>query len=714
MHLHSSRRFVHALICALAFVAIAGLYKLEERGFAGSTLTSWEYRFRDVITISGRFVPPDPRLVYLGIDSSSIGLTSLDLDQLFANVPRDSGEYRALSLMAAGWPWSREVYAMIIERLREAGARGVVLDLLLPKQGQGDEILASMLRRFPDHVVLGANFVSEPVGSNGETWALDLPTTSVLPGASPQNQTIGYVNFWPGFNGVVRTAQYWTTLDQLQGAPPPTSITPDTPVSLAARAGGWLGFQELRDPLRPQLIRFSGPPGTFVPVSLYQIFVPDYWLHNFAGGSLLRDKVVLVGPAGNWAHDEHPTPLGLMPGPELHLQSLNALIHHAFLREWPVWTVYLTIACALLAAWLATVLLTNTWLRLTSFILLAGVFIAAVKLAHDDADSVITAVPPLLAFGVGGLVSFIYDYTRETVEKLRVRRTLESYVSKEVVRDILDNPTSYLNALGGQRTKVALIMTDLRGFTTMSEEMDSTQLVTQLNEYLSLMVEDIFAMRGSIDKFIGDAILAVWGHFNSGGPGADVTLALQAALRMQESLRRLNAEWEKRGLRTFSMGCGLNYGEVVFGNIGSAKKMEPTVIGDTVNVTARLESLTKEYGRDLLIGETAAELVRNQFTLQFVDRVAVKGKTKPLDLFSVLGPTDQPLDENLHRYLEVYASARNAYRDRDFANAQFHFRRCVELRSGDRLPLLYLERCEAFLTNPPPDDWEGVWIAERK
>jgi adenylate cyclase len=258
------------------------------------------------------------------------------------------------------------------------------------------------------------------------------------------------------------------------------------------------------------------------------------------------------------------------------------------------------------------------------------------------------------------------------------------------------------------------VMSDLRGFTTMSEEMDSTQLVAQLNEYLSLMVEDIFALRGSIDKFIGDAILAVWGHLNSGGPAHDAGLALQAALRMQESLRRLNLEWQKRGLRPFAMGCGLNYGEVVFGNIGSAQKMEPTVIGDAVNVTARLEGLTKEYGRELLVGEMAASLLRDQFRLQFVDRIALKGKSKPLDVYSVIGPADQPLDSRLEDYLEVYATARAAYRDRVFPEARRHFSRCIELHPGDQLPALYLQRCEVFLTTPPADDWEGVWIADHK
>ncbi len=719
MHFRFSPRVVHGLISIVVFLLLAGIFRLEQSDY-GDRLTSWEYRFRDAITSSGRFEPPDPRLIFLGIDNTSVSFSKVDLEGLYQNLAAGSPERHALDLIAAGWPWSREVYALLAERLLAAGARGVVFDILLPKPGNGDDLLRATLARHRDRIVIGANFTTDLGGPGAESPSFNLPTESIAPNYSPGNPAIGYVNFWPGFRGVVRAANYWTTLEQLEAErrgiilSRPPELTAEAPASLAARAGRWFDAPIPKRPFDLHLIRFSGPPGTYVAIPLYQVFVLDYWQRNFGNGSLIRDKIVLIGPAGNWAHDEHPTAFGMMPGPELHLQSLNALIHHAFLREWPGWAMYVLIALGCLTAWLLTALVTRIWLRLAAFIIVATTFLFAIKLAYDYASTVVPGIPPVLAFAIAGLASFIFDYTRETLEKLRVRRTLESYVSKEVVRDILDNPASYLNKLGGQRVKCALIMTDLRGFTTMSEEMESHQLVRQLNEYLSVMVEDIFASRGSIDKFIGDAILAVWGHLNSSGPAEDVRLAVQAALRMQESLQRLNADWKKRGLRTFEMGVGLNYGEVVFGNVGSAKKMEPTVIGDAVNVTARLEGLTKDYGRSMLIGEEAAELLQEQYKLQFVDRVAVKGKTKPLDLYAVVGRAGGKLDAIMEEYLELYAGAREAYRSRSFAEANLRFQRCLELCPGDTLPSLYLERCETFLRKPPEEDWEGVWIAEHK
>ena len=705
---------VQALIGGLVFASIAGLYWLEQTGHAGRNLSGWEYRYRDAVTAAGRFEPPDDRLLFLAIDSTSVSLSDLDLKTLFADVKPDSAEFRALNMMAAGWPWSREIYALLADRLFAAGARAVVFDLLFPKPAPGDEAFQDALNRFRGRVVVGSNFLSEVIGPGQESWGLNLPSTSVVPDSQPGHPSIGYVNFWPGPNGIVRSARYHATLEQMQGAPAPSTVTPETPISLAARAAATLDANVSAAGFEDRLIRFSGPPGTFPPIPVYQIFVPLYWQRNFSAGEVVRGKVVIVGPYGNWAHDEHATPFGAMPGPELQLNSINALLHHAFIYEWPVWTRYLLLGLAALVAWIASIFIARTWLRLVAFVLLGVAYLALVKLTYDHANTILFAIPPVLTFGLSGFGGFIYDFTRETLEKLRIRRTLESYVSSDVVRDILDNPASYLKALGGQRTNVALLMSDLRGFTSISEQMDSEQLVAQLNEYLSAMVDDIFAQRGSVDKFVGDAILAVWGHLNSQGAAQDTAFAIKAALQMGKSLRQLNTSWESRGLGSFEMGIGINFGEVIFGNIGSSRKMEPTVIGDTVNTTARLEDMTKDYGRELLIGETAASLVRESFTLQFVDRVALSGKALPLDLYSVLDGLDEARQSTMNAYLETYERAQAAYRKGAFVEAAAQFEACRQHWPNDKLVSVYVQRCQQFVEHPPEGEWQGVHVVTSK
>ena len=712
MRILRSRRFVHAAIALAVFLVVAGLYRLETAHRGTRILLDLENGFRDsILTVGGRHNPVDPRLVFLGIDNASRSLTSLDLQN--RDLAPDSAEYRALSLMLEPWPWSREVYALLCERLLTAGARAVVFDISFPTPNRGDDALQDVIRRFPDRIVLGSNLVLETIGPGQQAWTWSIPSTSILPDSSPEHPSVGYVvfNFWE-FDAVIRRAQYQATLEQLQGLAPSNEQAKTAPASLGFRAASKLAPVQLDHPFQPKLFRFTGPPYTYPAIPVYQVFT--YWKQNFDDGAAFKDKVVMVGAAGSIFQDEKITPFGLMPGPELHLNVINALLRNAFLREIPPWASDLLIACAVLAAWGLTVLVRKTWVRFAAFFLLVIAYLVAVRIVHDRADTILLAIPPVLAFAIAGLVSFIYDFTHETLEKLRIRRTLEAYVSKDVVREVLDNPESYLSKLGGERERVALIMTDLRGFTTMSEEMDSTQLVAQLNEYLSIMVDDIFSRRGSVDKFIGDAILAVWGHVKSEGPAQDATLAVEAALLMRESLRRLNADWETRGLKSFHMGIGVNYGEVIFGNIGSSRKMEPTVIGDAVNTASRLEGLTKDYGRDLLIGEAAADLIGQSFKLQFVDKVTMKGKTKPLRIYSVVSRGDEPVDPKMTAYLEAYNLAHASYSAGNFKEAKSLFENCLPHSPDDALVRMYIDRCATLIDRPSEGAWTGVHIADHK
>ena len=698
-----SRRLVHALIALGVFLIVAGLFWLDNTGRGPRILKHWEYGFRDMLSREGRLTPPDSRLVFLGRDSDAM-IQSDDLS-FYADVPPQ--DLRALTLMTARWPWSYEVWALLCERLLTGGARTVVLDIVFWQSDKGEDAFRSVLQKFPDRIVLASDLAQ---GQQVKAWRL--PATGILPDASPEHPAIGYDTLFGDFDGKLRRAQYQTTLEQLVGGIEPDEKAGAVPTSLALRAATKLEPVSLSQPFRRHLFRYTGPPGTFPVVSMSEVFA--YWVTNCQNGARFRGKVVMVGDSGSILHDETNTPFGTMPGPEVHLNAINALLHHQFLRELPPWIGNLLIALAVVAAWLLTILVKKTWLRAIAFLLLAAGYISSVILAYNRADTVVLAIPPSLAFFGAALFSFVYDFTQETLEKLRIRRTLESYVSKDVVREVLDNPESYLSKLGGQREKVALIVTDLRGFTTMSEEMDSHQLVAQLNEYLSLMVDDIFSRRGSVDKFIGDAILAVWGHVKSEGPAQDATLAVEAALLMKESLRRLNADWQGRGLKTFQMGIGINFGEVIFGNIGSSRKMEPTVIGDAVNVASRLEGLTKDYGRDLLVGEAAADLVKDSFKLQFIDKVTMKGKTKPLRIYSVVSRSEATVEPQMAAYLEAYELAQASYSAGSFQEARALFENCLQYWPDDSLLETYMQRCTTLLERPSEGVWTGVHVAEHK
>src|SRR6185369_3004826 len=204
------------------------------------------------------------------------------------------------------------------------------------------------------------------------------------------------------------------------------------------------------------------------------------------------------------------------------------------------------------------------------------------------------------------------------------------------VKEILDNPDSFYANLRGVRIPATVLFSDIVGFTSLTENAAPEALVKQLNEYLSRMTAAVFEHGGTLDKFIGDAVMAVWGNVRSRGIAEDAKCAARAALTMRRELWTLNQRWFAEGIAPFAIGIGINQGDVLGGNIGSHEKADPTVIGDAVNLASRLEGLTRIYGTDILLGATAADLVRDEFHIRSVARVQVKGKMEPVEISTVI------------------------------------------------------------------------------
>ncbi|MGC1480902.1 MAG: adenylate/guanylate cyclase domain-containing protein, partial [Chthoniobacterales bacterium] len=339
----------------------------------------------------------------------------------------------------------------------------------------------------------------------------------------------------------------------------------------------------------------------------------------------------------------------------------------------------------------------------------AGAYYALTFGVARVANHVLELIQPTSTLLIAGFGCIAWNFAAERRESGRMRSTLERYVSRNVVREILDHRDDFLNALGGTRRPMTVFFSDVRGFTSFSEQSDASDVVTQLNEYLAAMVRIIFAHEGTVDKFMGDGIMAVWGNVVSNGAAADACRAARAAHEMQSALARLNTEWAARDLPAFAIGIGLHHGDAVFGNIGSDEKMEPTVIGDAVNLASRVEGLTKKYGVVTCITGSCAELVREDFHLRTVDLVQVVGKTKPVEIFSLISPTEvQP-----PTWLEPWENAIRLFRGREFA-AAIRLLEALHFDAPDKLRDLYLARCEAYLQTPPPSDWTGTEIATTK
>lgn len=596
----------------------------------------------DVLARNGRTTAPNPNLVFLAIDSDSVSLDEgADVEELYGLTEANSNDARALRLMSQQWPWPREVYGLILERLAEAGAKAVLFDLTFPTATDGDEPFRLALDRYKDRVVIGSNFVSATSrGFASSAPSHTRPPESLVPQTLPMDDRAGYTNFWPDDDDVVRRVRFRLTFEELLNTAP----RPDAEifVSLAGRGlmkAGW--GKAIPDGLSDHLFRFTGLPRAGFPSrSIFEIFVPEYWKRNYRNGTFFRDKIVLVGAEGNWQHDEHPTPFGAMPGPEIHLNAINAALQGEFLHEWPLLGIgLLTLATGALAISLSR-FIGAPWLRVLVLALAnaAGAWIAL--LLYNRASLYLPIVAPGLELDATVLLGLVSDFTWERLEKTRVKRALEKYVSSNVVRELLGNPKAFQQSLGGVVKPAAILFSDIRGYSTVAARTDPQALVGQLNEYLGAMVECVFRFGGTLDKFIGDAVMAVWGNVQTQGVRNDAANAVRAALAMRDELVRLNRSWKQRGLPELRIGIAVNHGDVVVGNIGSPQRMEFTVIGDAVNISWKLQELTKDLGCDLAVTQNMAPLLVEDFELRPLGGTLLDGQSETMEIFAVVGPVD--------------------------------------------------------------------------
>ncbi|HEY4258085.1 MAG TPA: adenylate/guanylate cyclase domain-containing protein [Candidatus Udaeobacter sp.] len=662
-----------------------------------------EQSFEDLLRQEGRKTAAPRDFVFLGIDQSTLQLPPLAPEEIAGN--------RAFELMTARpFPWSREVWAVLLDRLFGAGARLVVFDLLFNTPNDGDPAFHAALDRYHDKVVVGANFDFENADQRQEVT----PNDTLIPPVQLLDDRVGYVNFFPDtIDGKTRASIYRLTDRQLMGLPPHPSE--QVYESLASRALAKIGHgNDVPPDFHGHMIRFT-EADAFEARPLYEVFDPKLWHANYADGAFFKDKIVMVGPSAQVMHDVVDTPMSPATlGPVVHLQAMAAAMGHEFLRPTPPKVELALVAAAGLIAWSLVSFLRRPLLCVGALIVIMATYLGTARLFYDKTGLLLLTVPVLAAILLSGSFSLGFEYALERLEKLRTRRTLERYVSKNLVKEVLENPDSYYSTLRGARVPVTILFSDLIGFTTLSEKADPEALVAQLNEHLTQMTSVVFGNGGTLDKFIGDAIMAVWGNVRSLGMAQDAKNCVRAALGMRRELKELNQKWRDQGRMGLGMGIGINQGEVIVGNIGSQERMDPTVIGDAVNLASRLEGLTRIYGVDILVGASAAELVRDEFHLRSVARVQVKGKSKPVDVFTLIGARNEEVDPQLLKWLESYEEGFDKFRTRDFIQAKILFSRFLEFYPDDLLAKMYLARALEYEQAPPDEAWEAVEVFKKK
>jgi len=459
-------------------------------------------------------------------------------------------------------------------------------------------------------------------------------------------------------------------------------------------------------------INYRGPARTFPYISLAEVVGK-----NFRAGTF-TNKIVLVGASATGIGDLRTTPFGSLdhPGVEIHANIIDNLLNGRFLvRDQPQ-------VLADLAAILFFGLVTGVWLawteprRMAAALILLGPFAVLVQMAFAGGHWLNFTVPAMFTLIPNVFFVALYRVLTEEREKRRVQNTFRQYLSPEVVRRLLENPA----LVEPRKTEITVLFLDIRGYTRISEKLDAQELARLLNHYLTEMTRIVFRHGGTLDKYIGDALMAFWGApFKD---AAHARNACRAGVEMRDRLAALQAEWRAEGLPAFEAGIGLHTGVASVGNMGSELRYGYTAMGDTVNLASRLEGLNRIYGPAVLLSaathtaadeETERKSSGDGLRFRELDIVRVLGREQPVTLFEAIGTAVGDPKETDER-LALYARGRGQYREREWAGARECFLALLQRWPADTAARTLLERCDEFLRCPPAADWDGVFVVVSK
>ncbi len=587
------------------------------------------------------------------------------------------------------WPWPRDLHARLVDRLRESGAAVIAFDVLFPEAGtaQEDEAFTRAIRA-AGNVVLASDHVYHETASSRQWLRMDPVAAYTLAGATP---------------GLATTVLDGDAIARRTSTPDDSFWRESIRTLIRSRPG------TVQEPYVPPgaLIRHLGPAHTFPYVSYYQVLNSDPAIPK----DFFQDQIVLIGRDvrasldSNAAQaDTFATPFlmgsGLLtPGVEIQATQIeNALMGQSIVPAALALNV-LGISLAVLLA--LPILLWWGPLRSTLLTLVLGTALAGASVWLFGALNLwLATATPLLALGSAFLNTLGGAYFSEQRRANAIRSTFTRYVSADVVAEMIEHPE--LLKLGGQRREISVLFSDLAGFTSLSERLSVDAVAQVINLYLNAMTHIIMEHQGTVDKFIGDAVMAFWG-----APLDDTQHALhvtQAAVAMQAAMRELQPQFHALGVDHLELRIGINSGFAIVGNMGSDLRFDYTAIGDTVNLAARLEGANKAYGTDILLGSNTAGMLGGRLALRAVDRVRVKGKALPVDVFTPC--TDAAL-------VALTQQAWDAYLSRDWEHARGHWLQVQELAPDDALAVLFEERIGNYWLAPPPPEWDGSIALEK-
>ena len=625
------------------------------------------------------------------------------------------------------WPWPRRYYAKVIENLHKAGAKAIGIDVILDKPDSlnpaSDSIFAAALRK-TDKVVLARKLEHHIRLASYEYLVDPIPLFK-----QAADERLGLVSIPADPDGIYRryplvqmsnnnllNSFVLELLRKYEDYPP--TLNP-----IITEAGILFGEHDI--PFYDGasiLIDYAGPRATFPYYSFSSVidyaefqldsdFDLDYFSESLLPEEVFRDKIVIIGSTASELHDNFPTPFlnaggsaVETPGAEVLANALNTVLTRRFYHKL---NPLLNLAIILLMVGLAF-FVTMRFSALKSAGMVAAMLLAYVVVGvvlFNKALLVVELALPVFVTLFVFLAVTVNNYYVEQKERRRITEAFSHYVSPKLVKELERNPDKLM--LGGEEREITVLFSDIANFTSLAESIGHTELVKLLNEYLTEMSDIILKYDGTIDKYIGDAIMAEFGApvFYPDHP----IKCCHAALDMQSGLKKLSLEWIRQGRPSISNRIGINTGTMVVGNMGSPQKFNYTVIGDEVNLAARLESANKTFGTQTMISESTYKAVRGEFVTRPLDRIIVKGKSRPVAVYELIARKGEPLSKLLETLLPLYEEGIYFYEQREWANAEKAFRQCLRILPDDGPSRIYLRRVLDFAKNPPPDNWNRVY-----
>lgn len=651
---------------------------------------------------------------------------AMDVEQdNIAIVGIDDQTFSTLNLK---WPFPRALYARAILNLAEAGARLIVVDIEFqdasaPENGRQDILLAGAIKR-SGNVILAGSLIKELGLNNTFNSYPEKPLQMFLDAGAKWSM----INTSRDDDSFIRRYM----LFQEHNNQPYLSMS--TQVQQLLRFGSAStknivldddGYFVLGDQHIPKidhnsmLINFRGPAKTFPTYSLSSIIDDEkmnlgeddtniFEIHKLEG--TFKDKIVFIGATSETLHDTKFSPFfsyqgrtRKLPGVELHANALSTLLRGDFIKTE---NAFIGILMVFFLAGLSALI--TKWLNpLKGFVGIATLmlfyFVVSVYLfMHNLLWIEITG--PSFAIMLSYVGNVVHTTLTERKERVRIKKSWEQYMSKDVIDAMLSSGD--LPTYGGERKELTILFSDIRGFTTFSEKHSADVVVKKLQEYLTDMVDVIFQHKGTLDKFVGDEIMAVFGapYFYK----EHAEKACHTALEMMKRLGQIQKRWSAKKEDYFEIGIGINSGTVISGNLGASQHYDYTVIGDDVNLGARLEGANKQYGTAIIISEFTYSLVKKKAKVRELDLVRVKGKKKPVRIFELRAMEKLPkIEQDL--IVDTYTAGLNYYKQHKWYQALKEFKRVLRYFPTDGPTRVYIKRCLDFMETPPMENWDGVY-----